>query len=165
MDVGEGGKDLVWMGEGNNWLEEGGGDVERYWREELVEGGRMTGGRRGRRYGCGVSGRRTIGWKPEDGTMQVIRLLGELDGRYEWVYDVWRSRVWGRVGERRDLLRIQGKLSALEGGMSVLESTLGIRVEGVLGSMLESVSSSMVESVVESALENEKIARGQRERV
>lgn len=43
--------------------------------------------------------------------------------------------------------------------MSVLESTLGIRVEGVLGSMLESVLSSMVDSVVESALGSEKVAR------
>lgn len=64
----------------------------------------MTGGRRGGRYGCGVNGRRMIGWKREEGTMQVIRLLGELDGRCGWVYDVWKSRVWGRAGGWCDVL-------------------------------------------------------------
>lgn len=117
----------------------------------------MTGGRRGRRYGCCVNGRRMIGWKRKEETMQVIRLLGELGGRSGRVYDVWRSRVCWRAGGKRDVLRIQGMLSALEGMLySVLGSMLGSRA----GSVLQSVLQSALDSIVESVLGSEEIAAG-----
>lgn len=56
-----------------------------------------------------------------------------------------------RAGGKRDVLCMQGILSALEGMLySVLGSMLGSRAESVLQSVLQSALGSIVESVSES---------------